>query len=110
MMYFCILVQTLNLIPLKIADPAIDLAIVAALVSSLEDTFIAKNICFAGEISLTGEIRSVKNIEARIKEANRLGFEQIITSANNLKGIDTKRFDIDIKGLKKIEELIEYFF
>ncbi len=95
---------------LKITDPAIDLAIVTALVSSLEDTYIAKNVCFAGEISLTGEIRPVKNIEARIKEANRLGFEQIFTSSNNLKGIDKKRFDIEIKGVKKIEELIGYFF
>jgi len=95
---------------LKIVDPAMDLSIIAALVSSLEDTFIAKNICFAGEISLTGEIRSVKNIEARIKEANRLGFEQIFTSSNNLKGVDKSRFNIEIIGLRKIEELIGQFF
>ena len=91
---------------LKIADPAIDLGIIAALVSSLEDMPIPKNVCFAGEISLSGEIRSVKNIEARIKEANRLGFEKIFISANNIKGLDKKRFNIEIIGLKKIDELI----
>lgn len=95
---------------LKIVDPAIDLAIIAALVSSLEDISIPKNICFAGEISLTGEIRSVKNVESRIKEANRLGFEKIFVSSNNIKGLDKKRFDIEITGVKKIEELIKYFF
>lgn len=95
---------------LKIVDPAIDLAIIAALVSSLEDTSIPKNFCFAGEISLTGEIRSVKNVESRIKEANRLGFEKIFVSSNSIKGIDKKRFKIEIIGVKKIEELIKYFF
>ena len=95
---------------LKIIDPAIDLAIIAALVSSLEDIAIQKNVCFAGEISLTGEIRAVKNVEARIKEANRLGFERIFISSNNQKGIDQKRYNIEIIGLKKIEELIGFLF
>lgn len=95
---------------LKIIDPAIDLAIIAALVSSLEDIAIPKNVCFAGEISLTGEIRAVKNVEARIKEANRLGFERIFISSNNQKGIDQKRYNIEIIGLKKIEELIGFLF
>jgi DNA repair protein RadA/Sms len=93
---------------MKIADPAIDLAIIAALISSLEDTYVPKNVCFAGEISLTGEIRSVKNIESRIKEADRLGFEKIYISSNNLKGIDPRRFNIEIVSLKKVEELIEF--
>ncbi len=92
---------------LKIVDPAIDLAIIAALVSSLEDSFIPKNVCFAGEISLTGEIRPVKNIELRIKEADRLGFEKIYISSNNTKGINIKNMKIEVIGLKKIEELIE---
>ena len=95
---------------LKINDPAIDLAIIAALVSSLEDTAIPKNICFAGEISLTGEIRPVKNIEARIKEADRLGFEKIYVSANNLKNTGIPGLNIEVKGLKKIDELIARFF
>ncbi len=92
---------------LKIVDPAIDLAIIAALVSSLEDSFIPKNVCFAGEISLTGEIRPVKNIELRIKEADRLGFEKIYISSNNTKGINIKNMKIEVIGLKKIEELID---
>ena len=95
---------------LKITDPAIDLAIIAALVSSLEDTAIPKNICFAGEISLTGEIRPVKNILARIKEADRLGFEKIFVSENNFKNLNTSDLNIEVISLKKIEELIGYFF
>ena len=94
---------------LKIIDPAMDMAIIAALVSSLEDISIPKNICFAGEISLTGEIRPVKNIEARIKEANRLGFEKIFISHNNLKNPLGSKLDIEVIGVKKIEELLRHF-
>jgi DNA repair protein RadA/Sms len=95
---------------LKIADPAIDLAIVAALVSSLEDKSIAKNVCFSGEISLTGEIRPVKNIESRIKEANRLGFKKIFISANNLKGINKDNFNIEVIDIGKVIDLLEHIF
>ncbi|MBK7095722.1 MAG: DNA repair protein RadA [Saprospiraceae bacterium] len=95
---------------LKIADPAIDLAIVAALVSSLEDRAIAKNVCFSGEISLTGEIRPVKNIESRIKEANRLGFKKIFVSANNLKGINKSNFNIEVIDIGKVIDLLQHIF
>ena len=95
---------------LKISDPAIDLAIVAALASSLEDTAIPKNVCFSGEISLTGEVRPVKNIEARIKEANRLGFEKIYISRNNTKGLNTKNYSIEVVDVGKVVELIEHLF
>ena len=95
---------------LKISDPAIDLAIVAALVSSLEDKAIPKNVCFSGEISLTGEVRPVKNIESRIKEANRLGFKKIYISSNNLKGINLKNFNIEIVDIKKVVDLLEFIF
>jgi DNA repair protein RadA/Sms len=95
---------------LKISDPAIDLAIVAALASSLEDTAIPKNICFSGEISLTGEVRPVKNIEARIKEANRLGFEKIYISRNNIKGLNAKNYNIEILDVGKVVDLIDSLF
>ncbi len=95
---------------LKIVDPAIDLAIVAALISSLENKALDKNICFAGEISLTGEIRSVKAIEQRIKEADRLGFERIFVSAFNVRGIDKSRYNTEIIAVSKIEELVIQMF
>ncbi len=94
---------------LKIADPAIDMAIVSALVSSLNDISVNKNYCFCGEISLTGEIKPVKNIETRIKEANRLGFKKIFISHNNMKGINQKAYNIEIVDLKKVIELLDHF-
>ncbi|MGE5356267.1 MAG: DNA repair protein RadA [Deltaproteobacteria bacterium] len=93
---------------LKIVDPAIDLAVGASLVSSLNDKAIPKNVCFAGEISLTGEIRPVKNIELRIKEANRLGFEKIFISENNLKGLNTKIYKIEIISIGKLIQLLDF--
>jgi len=60
---------------IRVDDPAIDLAIVSALISSLEDVAIPNDICFAGEVGLSGEIRSVNRIEQRIQEADRLGFK-----------------------------------
>ncbi len=92
---------------LRVIDPAIDLSIIVSLVSSLNDVAIPKSTCFAGEISLTGEIRAVKNIESRIKEAARLGFEKIFISENNTKGLNTDIFNIKIQSLKKIDELVD---
>jgi len=60
---------------IKIIDPAMDLSVAAALLSSLEDIPVAENICFCGEIGLSGEIRAVGRIEQRIQEAARLGFK-----------------------------------
>lgn len=95
---------------LKIADPALDLAIVSSLISSLQNIALQKDICFAGEISLTGEIKSVKSVELRIREADRLGFKQIFISSNNLKGIQQDRFNVEIIGISKIEELVTGIF
>jgi DNA repair protein RadA/Sms len=95
---------------LKIADPALDLAIIASLVSSLQNEAIAKDICFAGEISLTGEIKSVKAIEQRIKEADRLGFREIYISTGNAKGLATDRFDTRIIPINRIEDLVSALF
>ena len=95
---------------IKVSDPAIDLAIVAALISSLEDVAIPMNVCFAGEVGLSGEIRTVQRAEQRIQEANRLGFKKIIISKYNLKGLDTKRFDIEIVPIAKIEDLYKKMF
>jgi DNA repair protein RadA/Sms len=95
---------------IRVDDPAIDLAIVASMVSSLMDVSIPSNICFAGEVGLSGEIRAVTRIEQRIQEADRLGFKEIYVSKYNLKGLDTKRFGIKVYTLAKVEELKQALF
>ena len=92
---------------IRIADPAMDLSIAAALISSLEDLPINQKTCFAGEIGLTGEIRAVNKIDQRIMEADRLGFKRIIISSYNLKGLDQTKFTIAIVGIGKINELFD---
>lgn len=95
---------------IKVDDPAIDLAIIAALISSLEDVGVNNNICFAGEIGLSGEIRAVNRVEQRIQEADRLGFEQIFISKYNTKGIDQSRYNIEVIQIGKVEELYTRLF
>jgi DNA repair protein RadA/Sms len=95
---------------IKVSDPAIDLAIISALISSLEDVSLPSNICFAGEVGLSGEIRSVQRAEQRIQEANRLGFEQIFVPSFNMKGIDMGNYDIEIIAVAKVEELYNFLF
>ena len=95
---------------IRVDDPAIDLAIVSALISSLEDVSISSKVCFAGEVGLSGEIRAVNRIEQRIQEADRLGFEEIYLSKYNLKGLDAGRFNLRLVPLSRIEELVERVF
>ena len=95
---------------IRVDDPAIDLAIVSAILSSFTDVAIPSNICFAGEIGLSGEIRAVNRIEQRIQEADRLGFETIFVSKYNTKGLERKRFNIRIATLGKIEDLVQELF
>lgn len=95
---------------IKVEDPGIDLALVCAVLSSNEDLPIPQSICFSGEVGLTGEIRPVSKIEQRISEAEKLGFEKIIISAHNLKGINKKSFKIDIISATKIEEVFSLIF
>lgn len=92
---------------LKVDDPAIDIAVAAAIISSLEDVEIAPNICFAGEIGLSGEIRSVSHVENRISEAEKLGFEKIVLSKYSLKNISKKNYKIEIIPVRKIRELVD---
>ncbi len=92
---------------IRVDDPAIDLALVAAIISSAEDIYISSNICFAGEVGLSGEIRAVSRIESRISEAEKLGFEKIILSKYSIKGIDRKNFKIDIVPVSKVSDLPE---
>jgi len=88
----------------------IDLAVISAILSSNEDIHIDQNICFAGEVGLSGEIRSVNRIEQRIAEADKLGFEQIFISKYNQKGVDTGNFKIEIIPVGKIEEVFGKLF
>ncbi len=95
---------------LRVEDPAVDLGIIAAIISSHEDMPISSKTCFAAEVGLSGEIRAVNRIEQRIAEAQKLGFEQIYISKYNQKGLDLTRYSIVIKSVAKIEEVFESLF
>lgn len=95
---------------IKISDPAIDLPIIAALISSLQDISLKRNICFAGEVGLSGEIRAISRIDQRIQEADRLGMDTIYISKYNSKGIDQSSYNIDIRMIGKVEELVSEVF
>lgn len=95
---------------IKVEDPGIDLALVCAVLSSSEDIPIPQNVCFAGEVGLTGEIRPVNRIEQRISEAQKLGFEKIYISAHNKKGLDVKHYSIEVITVAKMEEVFGYLF
>jgi DNA repair protein RadA/Sms len=95
---------------IKVEDPAIDLGIIAAIISSHEDIPISSKICFAAEVGLSGEIRNVNRVEQRIAEAERLGFEKIIVSAFSLKGIDKKKFNLEIIAVGRLDELFKELF
>jgi len=91
---------------LKVEDPAIDLAVCAAIVSSFLDIPVFSRTCFAAEVGLGGEIRTVNRIESRISEAEKLGFEEIYVSKFSLKGVDQKKFNIQIHAFSKLEDMI----
>ena len=93
---------------IKTDDPALDLAVIAAILSSNEDLAISEKYCFAGEIGLSGEIRPVPQIEQRISEAEKLGYDKIFVSKQNK--IPKKNFGIQIEGVNKIEEFHEKIF
>jgi DNA repair protein RadA/Sms len=102
---------------IRVEDPAIDLGLAAAIISSHEDIAIPFKTCFAGELGLSGEVRAVNRIEQRIAEAQKLGFEQIFISKYNLasggkdkKRIDLSRYQIEIKTVGSIEEVFSLLF
>ena len=95
---------------LKVEDPSIDLAVLSALLSSYEDVPLPIHTCFAGEVGLSGEVRAVNRIEQRIAEAEKLGFEKIIVSKYNIKGIGKGKQNIEVVPIGKVEELYRYLF
>jgi len=94
---------------LKVTDPATDMAILAAILSSNLDFSISKNICFAGEIGLSGEIRPVSRIEQRISEAEKLGLGKIFISSYT-KNLNKDKFKIEIVFVSRVEELVKKLF
>lgn len=93
---------------ISVDDPAIDLAVVAAILSSNEDIAVGKDVCFAGEVGLSGEIRPVNRVEQRIHEAEKLGFSTIFVSKYNK--IATQFPGIKVILVSKIEEVVEQLF
>lgn len=95
---------------IKVEDPGLDLALVCGILSSNEDLPIPQNVCFAGEVGLTGEIRPVSRIDQRIHEAQKLGFEKIYISSYNQKGLDMTQFGIKVITVSKMEDVFGNLF
>jgi DNA repair protein RadA/Sms len=95
---------------IKVEDPSIDLAVICALLSSYEDVPMPQKICFAGEVGLSGEIRAVNRIDQRIAEAEKLGFEKIIVSKYNQKGLSKQKFANEVVMMGRVEEVYKYLF
>ncbi len=95
---------------IRVDDPAIDLAVMASVLSSNEDIAVDMKSCFAAEVGLSGEIRAINRIEQRITEAEKLGFEEIVISKYNALNLNPKNFKIKVVALQKIEDLLRYLF
>lgn len=96
---------------LRVSDPALDLPVICAILSSNFDVALGRGICVAGEVGLSGEIRPVARIEQRIAEAQKLGMEQIIVPRGNLKGIDLDRFGgIRITEAARVPDAVRELF
>ena len=95
---------------LRVNDPAIDLGVISAILSSNMDSDIEPLVCMAGEVGLSGEIRPVNRIEQRISEAEKLGFKSILIPRHNLQGLDTSKVKIELVGVRKVEEAFRFLF
>jgi DNA repair protein RadA/Sms len=93
---------------LRVNDPAMDLSVISAILSSSLDIAIEREICMSGEVGLSGEIRPVNRIEQRILEAEKLGFKKILIPQNNLKNKNTS--NIEVVSIKKVEEAFRELF
>ena len=93
----------------KVADPGLDLAVVAAVISSYYDRPIAEGVCCAGEIGLSGEVRPAPRTEQRISEAARLGFRRIVVSGYLAKGTRRPK-GIEVVGITGIDQLPKALF
>lgn len=95
---------------MRVTDPAIDLSVIAAVLSSNVDTPIETGWCMSGEVGLSGEVRPVNRIEQRISEAEKLGFNDIIIPKYNVQGLDTRKYNINIHPVRKVEEALRLLF
>ena len=95
---------------LRVDDPAIDLAVMAAILSSNEDIAISNRYAFAAEVGLSGEVRAVNRVEARIAEADKLGMEKIFVSKYNCRGLDTSKYNVEVVPLATIGDLFKELF
>ena len=95
---------------MRVTDPAIDLAVIAAILSSNVDTAIDAGVCLCGEVGLSGEIRPVSRIDQRIAEAQKLGFSRILIPAANVKAINPHAFEIEITPCRKVEDAFRALF
>ena len=95
---------------LRVTDLAMDLSVIAAVLSSNVDTAIEPGWCMAGEVGLSGEVRPINRIEQRISEAEKLGFTDIILPKHNISGLDTSKYHIKIHAVRKVEEALRELF
>ena len=95
---------------LRVTDMAMDLSVIAAVLSSNVDTPIESGWCMCGEVGLSGEVRPVARIEQRIAEAEKLGFSHIIIPKYNLSGLNHKKFKIELVPVRKVEEALRALF
>ena len=95
---------------LRVTDLAMDLSVIAAVLSSNVDTPIEAGWCMAGEVGLSGEVRPINRIEQRIAEAEKLGFTDMIIPKYNMQGFDKKRYKINLHPVRKVEEALRAIF
>jgi DNA repair protein RadA/Sms len=95
---------------IRVSDPAIDLSIIAAVLSSNVDTAIDRSYCMAGEVGLSGEIRPVNRIMQRIAEAEKLGFKRFVLPEANMKGLDPKSVSIELVPVARVEHALRELF
>lgn len=95
---------------LRVDDPAIDLAVVAAILSSNADLSIDSKTCFAAEVGLSGEIRAVNRAEQRVAEAEKLGFHRIFISKYNRKALDQKKYKIELVFAGSVADVVKKLF
>jgi DNA repair protein RadA/Sms len=95
---------------IKVEDPAIDLAVCISIISSMEEIPVSDKICFAAEIGLGGELRTVNKVDQRISEAEKLGFEEIYVSKFSQKSLDLKKTRIQVKAFAKLTDVFQDLF
>ena len=95
---------------LRVTDLAMDLSVIAAVLSSNVDTPLESGWCMCGEVGLSGEVRPVSRIEQRVAEAQKLGFQHIILPRHNIQGLNTKKLQIQLHPVRKVEEALRTLF